>query len=353
MSINPESEPSRAQERSSCYAEGPNFSVTLPGSDWFLAHDYKVPLGIFFKQQKLTYSFAAMRKGPESDLQDTAGILKHDRIYYVAVPEDRISNNILEIGTPDLLWLLDYVSELSNSSASYPPFSWTEEVEAFNTSCVVIEHPDGIDPDVVRYKIYPYAYTSRDFLLVTIKTKGQTYDKIRERVLQVARSVELKNPAPPKSLQILERALSSKVTVDEFLTMMDAYWIPNSDERGLLYEAAMENYKNHFPDDVGCYNAGILAIKNLCEHATIAFNKALDAYELQVKLGIEQDNEGEFETLKNALAGYFLELKPDINITPEVLTQLDPKHLAELVRSALPGPEITKLQERMTELELI
>lgn len=153
MSINPESEPSRAQERSSCYAEGPNFSVTLPGSDWFLAHDYKVPLGIFFKQQKLTYSFAAMRKGPESDLQDTAGILKHDRIYYVAVPEGRISNNILEIGTPDLLWLLDYVSELSNSSASYPPFSWTEEVEAFNTSCVVIEHPDGFDPDVVRYKI--------------------------------------------------------------------------------------------------------------------------------------------------------------------------------------------------------
>lgn len=351
MSSNPGEEPTTKQDRHFSLAQGTNFSVSLPATDWQIRQDFEEPLAALAGIE-LIFPFIALYKAEESDFEDTDLILSHDRIYYVDGGERGHKEQVINNGTTDLEWLSFYVDDESNNQAVSPSFSWEEEVEAINTSCVVVEHPNVEDTKVATYMIHPYAYTTQDYLILTITVEDGNYDETRERVLQIARSVELRDPVKPKPLQILDKALTSKVTAEEFSTMVDAYWIPNVDLCNQLAQAAAENYQANYPDGPDAMIAAMQALMNLSEHSTIAFNKLLDTYEMQIKLSNGEEDEERLETMKGALNEYY-SAKPAQAFAPQLLPSLDDRQQELLKKILLPGPKATKLKERMAELELI
>lgn len=158
-----------------------------------VAQDYEEPMG-FLLGNEVKFPFAAIYRCQESDLENYLQVLGLDRIYYIDGGERDGKDRAIEIGATNLEWLSCNVDEESNNQAACASFTWAQEVEAINTSCTVIEHPADSSSDFITYMIHPYVYTTQDFLLVILKAEGDERNATRERVLQIAQSVELNDP---------------------------------------------------------------------------------------------------------------------------------------------------------------
>lgn len=297
-----------------------------------------------------TYPFVVVR-GAVSPSVDVTSLTKMDRIYYYPNAQDAELTELLSAhGTPDLLWLTDWLFNMENPREEDPLTRWEQEAGAANTQCLVYESANPIDPSSVDYLVHPYAYDNGDFLrIVFMDVKEKDLIKKREQVLEMARTVRLAHPITPKGQQILETAQTSRVSVDDFLIMMDDYRLPYNDLIGNFLDAAIKRHliSNGFDTDGGGV-AGAKALAAVTSHNARTLARRLDAYETQVRLGASESDLAKMrEAVRNYVESTFVDKESF------AIDDMDDALRERTLAAIAPSPEVTACMQRLQDLGII
>lgn len=292
--------------------EGRRFKMSYPDG-WTAIKDYEESM--LFMTQTRPFVIVQGEATAEDDLSN------FDRIVYSSLGGDAEIGEVDEMcGFDDKHWALRWYncydrSDSEDIASMKPIVVWDTEIDAVNTKCLVTQQQTKAEgANGLEFDVYPYAADHMDSLrFVFTYEEDMDIEPVRNLVLKMAESIELDDPYVPNCMKTLEKAVSSKVSVEEFVEMVDHVSKPYIALHQMIFTASQYKYASAADDfdDDECTLAGAQGIADLCNRSVSKFEKMMDAYDAQVAAGYTI---GELDRLLDALESFNREVYPTTEI---------------------------------------
>ena len=274
-------------------ATGRRFKIAYPDG-WTVVENYEESYSLV--EQVRPFVIVQGEASADDDLS------MFDRIIYRAADGDHeINESIRKCGFDDVHWvarraglygrsneegLLGLIRSMRSATV------WDEEIQAVNTKCLVSQRriPEGSDR--LEFYIHPYSADHDDNLMfVFTYGDGMDIEVPRNIVLKIAASVELDEPYVPECVKTLEKALSRKVSVADFVDMVNFFGCPYTGFVQTVFDTASYKFaavtNGSDPSEGVSKESVLFSVREVVDFQNRAipkFEKLMNAYDAQVAL---------------------------------------------------------------------
>lgn len=268
-------------------AEGRKFSIAIPDG-WTVLNDYK-ETNVFMETIR---PFVAVPQ--EANAQDNIAL--SDKIIYSNLTGDLESDEEKDaVKTPPFVWAIRFCSLYDRShelGSMQTATIWDEEVEAENTSCIVSLAEPVPGSGSMEFSIFPLAIDHADFIRCSLTCEGDAdLEYAKAMVLEIAKSVRLDEVVTSSAENKLNAALKSRVTLEEFDSILTGFHRPIAGLREMVFNAAVQKYAAA-AEEIGreaVFLAGVRMIVEFSARVLPYYSSILDAFEKQIELGADKD----------------------------------------------------------------
>lgn len=274
-------------------ATGRRFKIAYPDG-WTVVENYEESYSLV--EQVRPFVIVQGEASADDDLS------MFDRIIYRAADGDHeINESIRKCGFDDVHWVARRAGLYGRSNEEgllglirgmRSATVWDEEIQAVNTKCLVSQRriPEGSDR--LEFYIHPYSADHDDNLMfVFTYGDGMDIEVPRNIVLKIAASVELDEPYVPECVKTLEKALSRKVSVADFVDMVNFFGCPYTGFVQTVFDTASYKFaavtNGSDPSEGVSKESVLFSVREVVDFQNRAipkFEKLMNAYDAQVAL---------------------------------------------------------------------